>query len=79
MGKGMRDAVLLKDPDHDFVVMMIPHHQGAVDMAKLVLMHGKDPNIRQLADEIITSQEADIWVMQMWLKNQKTPGKGSSK
>lgn len=48
------------DPDMDFLAMMIPHHQGAVDMARLVLQHGKDPVTRQLAEEIIAGQAIEI-------------------
>ncbi|RCW68564.1 DUF305 domain-containing protein [Pseudorhodoferax soli] len=46
--------------DRDFLVMMIPHHQGAVDMARLVLKHGRDPATRQLAEEIIATQTVEI-------------------
>jgi uncharacterized protein (DUF305 family) len=49
--------------DVDFLAMMIPHHQGAVDMARLVLIHGQDPLTRQLAEEIIASQQAEILAM----------------
>ena len=49
--------------DVDFLAMMIPHHQGAVDMARLVLIHGKDPLTRRLAEEIIASQTAEIAAM----------------
>jgi uncharacterized protein (DUF305 family) len=51
------------DPDMDFLAMMIPHHQGAVDMARLVLIHGQDPLTRKLAEEIIASQQAEIMAM----------------
>ena len=47
-------------PDHDFLAMMIPHHEGAVDMARLVLIHGRDPLVRQLAEDIIASQTVEI-------------------
>ncbi|WP_296890116.1 DUF305 domain-containing protein [Thiobacillus sp.] len=49
--------------DVDFLAMMIPHHQGAVDMARLVLIHGQDPLARQLAEEIMASQQAEIMAM----------------
>lgn len=52
------------DPDIDFLAMMIPHHEGAVDMARLVLQHGNDPVTRQLASDIIASQRAEIEGMQ---------------
>jgi uncharacterized protein (DUF305 family) len=48
------------DPDRDFLAMMIPHHQAAIDMARAVLVHGRDPMVRQLAGEIIASQQAEI-------------------
>lgn len=52
------------DPDVDFLAMMVPHHQGAVDMARLVLQHGRDPVTRQLAQEIIAGQTVEIDSMQ---------------
>ena len=55
------------DVDHDFVAMMIPHHQGAVDMAKAFLLHGKDPALRRLAGEIIVTQGQEIDVMRLRL------------
>jgi uncharacterized protein (DUF305 family) len=56
------------EPDRDFLAMMIPHHQGAVDMARLVLVHGRDPLTRQLAQEIIASQQAEIGSMRARLE-----------
>ena len=57
------------DPDIDFLAMMIPHHAGAVDMARLVLQHGTDPVTRKLAEEIIASQQVEIEGMQRRLND----------
>lgn len=56
------------EADVDFVRGMIPHHQGAVDMAKIVMTFGKDPEVRKLAEDIVKSQEAEIAFMRTWLQ-----------
>ncbi len=53
--------------DRDFATMMMPHHQGAIDMAKAELSYGKDPVIRRLAQEILVDQQSEIDAMKLWL------------
>ena len=53
--------------DLDFARGMIGHHQGAIDMARIVLEHGEDPELRQLAQEIIEAQKAEISFLQNWI------------
>ena len=59
------------DSDVDFVTLMLPHHEAAIDMAKTELLHGKDPQIRRLAQEIIADQQLEIDLMQRWLKQKQ--------
>src|SRR5215467_6621873 len=68
----MHNAGYSGEADHDFVKMMIPHHQGAIDMAKSVLLHGKDPVLRRLAQEIVVTQQQEIEVMRLRLAAGKT-------
>lgn len=60
MVRDMRAAGHSGNPDIDFLSMMIPHHEGAVEMARLVLVHGRDPATRRLAEDIIASQSIEI-------------------
>jgi uncharacterized protein (DUF305 family) len=56
------------DPDVDFARAMIPHHQGAIDMARALLEHGQDPEMRALAEAIIAAQEKEIGFLRSWLE-----------
>ena len=70
----MHDAMAAVAPsgnfDTDFVNFMLPHHQGAIDMARTELLYGSDPQMRRLAQEIITDQQSEIQLMQLWLDRQ---------
>jgi uncharacterized protein (DUF305 family) len=70
MDHDMSSAPMNMNVDHDFAAMMIPHHQGAIDMAKGELKYGKDPIMRRLAEEIIVDQKSEIDLMNRWLKKQ---------
>ena len=70
MHKSM-DIKFSGDADKDFLATMIPHHQGAVEMAEVVLQHGKNPKIRHLAQEIITMQKKEIAEMKQLLRESK--------
>jgi len=67
MGTAQRSG----NDDEDFVNLMLPHHEAAVEMAKAELFHGNDPQMRRLAQEIITDQESEIQLMSLWLDQQK--------
>ena len=73
MQEGMTSAHMSGGVDHDFATMMIPHHQGAIDMAKAELSFGKDPVMRRLAQEILVDQQSEIDAMQLWLGKTQQP------
>src|SRR5262249_471529 len=56
------------DSDGDFVRLMLPHQEGAIEMAKTQLIYGQEPQMRRLAQEIITDQQSEITLMQLWLQ-----------
>ena len=68
MQDGMTSAPMNGDVDHDFAAMMLPHHQGAIDMAKAELSYGKDPVMRRLAQEILVDQQSEMEAMHLWLR-----------
>jgi len=68
MHAAMNSITSSNDSDADFVRLMLPHHQAALDMAKTELLYGKDPQIRRLAQEIVTDQQSEIELMQLWMK-----------
>jgi hypothetical protein len=72
MHMAMGAVVQSGNSDVDFVRLMLPHHQAAIDMAKAQLLYGKDPQMRRLAQEIITDQQLEIELMQRWLRQQHT-------
>jgi hypothetical protein len=69
MGKMMKEMVLHPsgDADRDFVAMMVPHHQGAIDMALALLRYGRNERLRRLAQEIIVTQQEEIAAMRLAL------------
>ena len=68
MMSGMSSIEYTGDADRDFVAHMIPHHQGAVEMAKVELKYGKDAKLRKLAKDIIAAQDKEIAFMKQWLE-----------
>ena len=66
MSQAMQATPMTGDPDHDFVAMMLPHHQGAVEMARIELRHGHDPQLHRLAEDIVAAQDREIALMKRW-------------
>jgi uncharacterized protein (DUF305 family) len=73
------DGASPADIDASFAAMMVPHHQGAVDMARLQLLYGKDPALRRLAQSIIAEQQVEIQQMQAWLQQHPAAASSSDK
>ena len=73
MHDDMMRGIAHQDPDTAFAAGMLPHHQGAVDMARIELQYGKDPELRRLAQDIIDAQQKEIAQLQRWLKNNAKP------
>ncbi|MFE1598913.1 CopM family metallochaperone [Methylobacterium sp. ID0610] len=63
-------APMSGDADRDFATMMIPHHAGAVAMAKVELRHGRDPMLRSMAQAIVAAQDREIADLKTWLAKQ---------
>jgi len=74
MKKMMADMMIKPsgDVDRDFVEMMVPHHQGAVDMAKAELKYGRNEQLRLLAQQIVATQQREITVMQNAVRDRKS-------
>jgi uncharacterized protein (DUF305 family) len=78
MHAGMAGVKPSGNEDADFANLMLPHHQAAVDMARTELLYGNDPQMRWLAQGVITDQQSEIQWMQLWLSPQKVPTKDPS-
>ena len=71
------DVPYTGNADHDFVTGMLPHHQGAVDMARIELQYGHDPALQKLARDIIASQTREQAFMRGWLARHPLPAAAS--
>src|SRR4030088_4179 len=79
MNKMMADMTIKPtgDVDRDFVAMMVPHHQGAIDMAKAELKYGHNEQLRRMAQEIVVTQQQEIPVMRLAIGDKLPPSAGS--
>lgn len=75
MDRDMAAAPMSGDPDRDLVAMMLPHHRGAVDMARIYLREGRDPAIRRMARKIIADQEREMREMRAWQAAHPAPSR----
>lgn len=71
MNRDIDSAKRIGDPDHDFVSLILPYHEGAINLARVLLVYGTDKEIRELAQGIITRQQHEIIYMLDWLKHHK--------
>jgi uncharacterized protein (DUF305 family) len=72
----MQMGIMAKDPDVGFICGMIPHHQGAVDMADVVLKTGNDAEAKAFAEQVIREQGREITWMRNWLKQHARKERG---
>jgi uncharacterized protein (DUF305 family) len=79
MDRDMAATLMNGNVDHDFATMMLPHHQGAIQMAEAELSYGKDPVMRRLAQEIIVDQQSEIDAVQLWLTKTSAANKKQEK
>lgn len=79
MSKMMADMTVKPtgDVDRDFVAMMVPHHQGAIDMAQAVLRYGRNEQLRRLAQEIVVTQQQEIAAMRLAVGDRLPPSVAS--
>jgi uncharacterized protein (DUF305 family) len=71
MNEDMEGMAMTGDAGVDFANMMIPHHQSAIDMAKAYLEHGDDPELTELAKEVVAAQEREIEFLENWLETNR--------
>lgn len=79
MCKGMEGMKMTGSIDHDFLLMMVPHHQSALEMAKAYLREGVAPEIREMAQKIIDAQNKEISEMEAWLKEHPLTAESQAK
>jgi uncharacterized protein (DUF305 family) len=68
MNQSMKDMKLTGNQDHDFITMMIPHHEAAIQMSQVELKYGKDPRVKEVAEGVLKGQSKDVKHMKKWYK-----------